>query len=243
MSRFEVRWDDWARKDGTKTTWSKPEDINADLWKREQKKRRAASALESLEIDPMLTTDIHNMETFLVQQAFKEKKKREAGIPRKNLLRELEKLQESRQEQDEATSSGEVNQGSSLLSRRRDNRRESTRQNTEISLANSSARLASGTRSTISNAPSTASVKSESSSANVLTHPTGKCVRSSPDSDDDRSLSSPATENKSLSLLKKRAFKRTQIIQSDSDDDLESSSITLKHLPPKRCRVSSSTDQ
>jgi hypothetical protein len=126
ITRYEVRWDDWTREDGTRTTWQTSTTINSDHWKREQRKIRKHTASESLQIDVIPTTDIHNVETYLVDQAYKEKMKRSETIPQTNLLSELAKIQAKHQEQ-----------GDTFPGLKRNNQRPSTRQKSELSLANS----------------------------------------------------------------------------------------------------------
>ncbi len=138
-----MRWDDWARSDGTKTTWNTSDSINRDYWRKRQQNLRSGLAKKALDIDIISTTDIHNTETYLRSQAYQEKLKRSTQQP--NLMLELTRLQAKHQEYAHNTdgpfilSHSQVNQGSSVSSYPlRNNQRASTRQKTEISLANSS---------------------------------------------------------------------------------------------------------
>ena len=95
MTRYEVRWEDWARSNGTKTTWCSPSSINIDQWKKKQRKIRRDAAKTSLGIEVISTTDIHNVETYLLHDAYEEKLRRAEAMPRTNLILEIEKVNQS----------------------------------------------------------------------------------------------------------------------------------------------------
>jgi histone-lysine N-methyltransferase SUV39H len=133
-----VRWDDWARPDGTKTTWNTPDSINSYHWRKRQQNLRSGLAKKALDINIISTTDIHNTETYLRSQAYREKLRRSTAKQR-NLMLELTQLQAKHQEYADGPAILSHSQGSSVSSYPlRDNQRASTRQKTEISLANSS---------------------------------------------------------------------------------------------------------
>ncbi|KAH7913745.1 hypothetical protein BJ138DRAFT_1171124 [Hygrophoropsis aurantiaca] len=78
--RYEVRWDQWHRKDGTNTTWQPDMEDRRDLlskWKRKQRYKRniAAARDPSIKImwDPAHDPTVHNRATDLKAQARREK--------------------------------------------------------------------------------------------------------------------------------------------------------------------------
>ncbi|KAF8914363.1 hypothetical protein CPB84DRAFT_1742137 [Gymnopilus junonius] len=87
-----VRWDNWNREDGTNTTWETAETINHSSWSKPEKKRRKHLASESLEIDVFTTTDIHNTETYLRNQAYQEKLEKARSEPEPDPFTEMAKL-------------------------------------------------------------------------------------------------------------------------------------------------------
>jgi histone-lysine N-methyltransferase SUV39H len=226
-----VRWDDWAREDGTRTTWSTPPTINPDHWKREQRKIRRLTASESLQIDVISTTDIHNSRTYLVHQAYEEKLKKSEAMPQTNLLSELAKIQAKHQERVDNTSVG----------LKRNNPRASTRQKSEISLANSVRGPST------SSGPSTwrsQSNISSMSSASVKSNLHGSTTGSNSPLDQFLASSSTkaAVQQNDPCRLKKRSH-INQVINSDLEDEIEMISIrpssSLENIPsPKRRRLS-----
>ncbi|KAF8204624.1 hypothetical protein BJ912DRAFT_938881 [Pholiota molesta] len=128
----DVRWDDWHRSDGTKTTWEGPENtgINSAQWTREQRKRRRSLAAETLSIEVPSTTDIHNDATYLRSQAYEEKLLRVEKEPQPNLVVEMGRLLAEHQAHIHPPGMG-MGQGAS-------SQRTSARQHTLNSIASSS---------------------------------------------------------------------------------------------------------
>ncbi|EPQ61319.1 SET domain-containing protein [Gloeophyllum trabeum ATCC 11539] len=78
VSRYEIRWRNWRRKDGTNTTWAKQMPDRPDLiedWNTTQAKKRQKQADESLDValEPLNILDIHNIKTAKRSQAVEEK--------------------------------------------------------------------------------------------------------------------------------------------------------------------------
>ncbi|KIM46578.1 hypothetical protein M413DRAFT_65153 [Hebeloma cylindrosporum] len=127
---FEVLWDGWRRADGTRTTWYQQDDSDIDSkpWTAFQKKERDDKASESMEVEIMTTTDIHNNATFLRSQAFEEKLKKAQKGPQPNWVEETAKLMAKHQGHVHPSGSLQLStQGSSA----RTSQRASTRQRTE----------------------------------------------------------------------------------------------------------------
>jgi hypothetical protein len=87
----KVRWDDWSRADGTKTTWEDGSRISAKLWNNVQRRIRQEKAATSLEIAVLHTTDMHNTLTYLRNQGGLEMAKRLKKEPQPNFLEEMNK--------------------------------------------------------------------------------------------------------------------------------------------------------
>ena len=85
----KVRWDDWNRADGTKTTWEDGSKISLHSWINVQRRIRQEKAATSLEIDVLHTTDIHNTLTYLRNQASPQMTKRLLKEPQPNFLEEM----------------------------------------------------------------------------------------------------------------------------------------------------------
>lgn len=255
ITRLEVRWDDWVRKDGSKTTWNEPTAIKCDQWRRKQRKHRRFAAQESLEIDLISTTDIHNVETYLAHEGHEEKRQRSDDLPKLNLLSKLAKIQAKQEEHDRDKSSYTENQGSSSSSySKRNNQRESTRQKSEISLANS----VRGT-STLSRPPqwslssaSPASSTSLSFKPNLFRSttidstsslPTSDCRKGklrSHDSDEFDVLPSSTPKVPKHNNLPGKKVQVKQACRSDSEDETEMTVSPSLENPrmPKRRRLS-----
>lgn len=138
----KVRWDDWSRADGTKTTWEDGSRISASSWNNIQRHIRQDKATESLEIDVLHTTDIHNTLTYLRNQAAQEKAKRLKREPQPNFLEEMNRNIVYHQ--------GIGNLPGSYTGYASKARRSSARQKTGISLANSSSSALVRSRSILS---------------------------------------------------------------------------------------------
>lgn len=246
--RYEVRWDDWARKNGTKTTWSTCGTINASHWRRQQQKIRRCAAQDSLEIEIDSTTGIHNMETYLTNQAYKEKLQKAQAMPRTNLLLKLAELQKQADE----TSLRPENEGSSsLIYPKRSSQRATTRQKSEISLANSvRGTSASSAWRSLSSVPTMSSFTPVSSLKSNLSRSATADLSSSLSAthskkgkhqlcDSDGSGAFPSKpkaavqENGPSCGLKKRVH--TTSIRLESEDETE------KAIRPKRRRLSTDT--
>lgn len=84
-SRYEVRWGNWSRKDGTNTTWQTDITDRSDLvnsWKKAQGHKRNALAQDSLDIEVSWPDDaVHKRFTFLRAQAYEEKKRKRLDKP------------------------------------------------------------------------------------------------------------------------------------------------------------------
>lgn len=84
-SRYEVRWGNWSRKDGTNTTWQTNITDRSDLvncWKRLQSHKRNALAQDSLDMEVSWPDDaVHKRFTCLRAQAYEEKKRKRLDKP------------------------------------------------------------------------------------------------------------------------------------------------------------------
>jgi len=129
-------WEDWRRADGTRTTWHHQDDssIDSTRWASAQKRLRRQKASESMEIEIMTTTDIHNTATFLRSQAFEEKLRRAQKEPQPNWIEETAKLMSKHQEHVHPSGPSIPTQGSSSFSGKT-SQRATTRQRTEVSHA------------------------------------------------------------------------------------------------------------
>lgn len=78
--RYEVRWGNWSRPDGSNTTWQSDIPDRPDLvnrWKRMQSRKRAALAENGLDMDVRWKDDtIHQRLTHQRSQGYEEKKQR-----------------------------------------------------------------------------------------------------------------------------------------------------------------------
>ena len=179
----KVRWDDWSRADGTKTTWEDESRISTTSWNSVQRYIRQEKAATSLEIDVLHTTDIHNTLTYLRNQAGQEKAKLLKSVPQSNFLEEMNRNIAYHQEIG--------NLPGSYTGYTSKTRRTSTRQKTGISLASSSssALLRSQSKLSMQSSIATSSVGSatlESSSQSSAKRSPMKRIRrriESPDSD------------------------------------------------------------
>ncbi|KAF9462485.1 hypothetical protein BDZ94DRAFT_1260968 [Collybia nuda] len=148
--RYEARWQDWSREDGSNVTWNNdyidPEDIRP--WTKAQKRRRAELAAESCDIDIWGTTDIVNTATRLRAQAYEEKLENRRRKPLPSLKWEMDRLMASKEAEGEET-------GPTL--RTTPARREQTRRAMSIAESvtsnQSSVTLRSGSVSTIPSTP------------------------------------------------------------------------------------------
>ncbi|PPQ67598.1 hypothetical protein CVT25_012092 [Psilocybe cyanescens] len=142
---YEVEWEDWNREDGSNTTWETAQTISDIKWRPAQQKLRNDIAAKSLSVDVMTTTDIHNIETFLRNQAYHEKLKRYSKEKKTNNFNDMAKLMAKHQGYDQAATRGPASQSaqgsqgsSSSPLTLRTNQRASMRQQTENSIAGSS---------------------------------------------------------------------------------------------------------
>ncbi|KAF9480717.1 SET domain-containing protein [Pholiota conissans] len=134
--KHEVRWDDWQRSDGTKTTWESPNhsSIDSKPWTRQQLRRRRLLAAESLAIEIPSTVDIHNDATFLRSQAYDEKLERAQKEEQPNRILEMARLMAKHQAHIHQPSQGASIPDSPL----RSSQRQSVRQKTMNSVDSSS---------------------------------------------------------------------------------------------------------
>ena len=130
----KVRWDDWSRADGTKTTWEDGSRISTTSWTIEQRGIRQEKADTSLEIDVLHTTDVHNTLTYLRNQGAPQMGKRLRKEHQPTFLEKMNKNIVYHQEITNlpASCTGFSSKDSSKT------QRPSTRQKTGTSLANSS---------------------------------------------------------------------------------------------------------
>lgn len=135
-------WEDWRRADGTRTTWHQEDDCNIDStrWSSSQKKLRRQKASESMEVEIMTTTDIHNNATFLRSQAFDEKLRKAQREPQPNWVEETAKLMSKHQEHVHPSGPIPTQGPSSSPLSVRTNQRATTRQQTEASFSSTTAR-------------------------------------------------------------------------------------------------------
>ena len=145
----QVRWDDWSRADGTKTTWENGSTLSTTPWNKLQRHLRQEKADMSLEIDVLHTTDIHNTLTHLRNQAEPEKAKRLKAEPQPNFLEEMNRNLVKHQ----------IDLGNMPASYNLRTQRQSTRQKKSLASSSSSALLRS--RSRLSMQSSIASVGSD----------------------------------------------------------------------------------
>lgn len=196
----KVRWDDWSRVDGTKTTWEDGSTLSTTSWDKSQRRIRREKAAMSLEIDVLHTTDIHNTLTYFREQAGYEKAKRLRAEPESNFLEEMNRNLIRHQ----------VNLPATYTSR---TQRSSTRQKTGISLANSS---------------SSALLRSRSNQSSVASIGSGAekpppSFRSTPASSSHSGRLSPSlthcldsSESLAMHLPMKRSRKRVESPDSDA---------------------------
>lgn len=135
-------WEDWRRADGTRTTWHNEDDCNIDStrWTSSQKKLRRQKASESMEIEIMTTTDIHNNATFLRSQAFDEKLRKAQREPQPNWVEETAKLMSKHQEHVHPSGPIPTQTSSSSSISVRTSQRAPARQHTEASFSSTTAR-------------------------------------------------------------------------------------------------------
>ena len=135
-----MRWSDWTRADGTKTTWAHVDDreIDSSAYRKSQTRRRRALAVESLAIDVPSTADVHNTETFLRSQAYNEKLIRAEREEQPNRITEMANLTAKHQADIRPGHGASSLSSQPAVANPVRSRRESTRQLTETSLASSS---------------------------------------------------------------------------------------------------------
>lgn len=84
-SRYEVRWGNWSRKDGTNTTWQTDITDRNDLvnrWNKVQGLKRNVLAQNSLDMEVSWPDDaVHKRFTFLRAQAYEEKRRKRLDKP------------------------------------------------------------------------------------------------------------------------------------------------------------------
>lgn len=71
----KLRWDNWSRPDGTKTTWHSSDDSDIDVssWDKLRKEELQQIASKSLAVVVQSTTDFHNAATYERHQAVSQK--------------------------------------------------------------------------------------------------------------------------------------------------------------------------
>lgn len=197
------------------------------------------------------TTGIHNTETYLANQAYNEKLQKAEAMPRTNLLSKLTELQTKHEQQAEETLPPENEGSSSLIHPKRSSQRATTRQKSEISLANSVRGTSASTWRSFSSVPtisssvtSVSSLKSNplmsataDSSSSLSANHSQKGKHQSCDSDGFGAFPSKpkaaVQENGPSCGLKKRAHIRS--IRLESEDETE------QVIRPKRRRLSTDT--
>ncbi|KAH9482286.1 Histone-lysine N-methyltransferase, H3 lysine-9 specific [Psilocybe cubensis] len=117
-----VEWEDWYRKDGSNTTWETAETISDVQWKQARQKARHEMASKSLSMKVITTTDIHNTETHLRNDAYNEKMKKYSKQKEPNLFEQMEKLMAKHEALDRIAAQGSATversqAGSSKVSR------------------------------------------------------------------------------------------------------------------------------
>ena len=149
----KVRWDDWSRADGTKTTWDDGSNISTNLWNSAQRRIRQKKLENdaSLDIKILHTTDIHNTLTYLRNQGALQTSKRSKKEPQPNFLEEMNKNIVFHQEIGNLPASDTVTTSKT--------QRSSTRQKTATPLARSSSSAFLSSRS-IQSSTATSSVAS-----------------------------------------------------------------------------------
>lgn len=163
----KVRWDDWSRADGTKTTWEDESRISPKAWNIIQRRIRQEKAATSLEIEVLHTTDIHNTLTYLRNQGGLAKRLRKE--PQPNFLEEMHKNIAYHQEIGNIPASDNLPASNTTKTQR-----SSIRQKTGISLASSlSSALLSSRSMQASNSTSSAA------SATLKSSPRSSVMRSS----------------------------------------------------------------
>jgi hypothetical protein len=171
-----------------------------------------------------------------VNQAYEEKLKRSEALPQINLFSELAKTQAKHQEEAEISSLGS----------KRNNQRASTRQKSEISLANSSVRAASmSTRrptcrpqSNVSSM-SGGSIKSNLDSATTVESNSPRPSTHSCNSD--RLTPSSSTTKVGVQKNGPLPLKKSAYIKSESEPSIRPSSSLENVRAPKRRRLSTDT--
>ena len=180
----KVRWDDWSRADGTKTTWEDGSRISAWSWNKLQRQIRHEKAAMSLEIDVLHTTDIHYTPTYLRNQAGREITKQLKKDPQPNFLEEMNRNIAYHQEIGNLPASYAGYTGSSRTQR-------SSRQKPGISLisSSSSALLSSRSMQSSTASSSVASATLESSpQSSVICSPMKRNRKLIDSSDSDTSI-------------------------------------------------------
>lgn len=165
----KVRWDDWSRADGTKTTWEDGSRISTKPWNIVQRRIRQEKAATSLEIEVLHTTDIHNTLTYLRNQGGTQMAKRLRKESRPNFLEEMNKNITYHQEIGNLPASSYTGNTSKT-------QRSSIRQKTGISSASSSSSALLSSRSMQS---SIATTSSSAGSATLESSSRSSVMRSS----------------------------------------------------------------
>jgi histone-lysine N-methyltransferase SUV39H len=169
-------WEDWRRADGTRTTWHREDDCNIDgtRWTSSQKRLRRQKASESMEMEIMTTTDIHNTATFLRSQAFDEKLKKAQREPQPNWVEETAKLMSRHQEHVHPSGPTSTQGSSSSSFSGRTSQRATTRQQTEASFSSTTVRGSSklSGRSSVTIGAAIPAPTAPAPSPSVLTHKT-----------------------------------------------------------------------
>lgn len=176
-----MRWNDWNRADGTKTTWESVDspDIDSSAYRKKQSQRRRTLAKESFAVDVPSTADVHNTETFLRNQAYNEKLLLSEKEQQPDWIAEMAVLISKHQEDIRPGHGASSLSSQPSVANPVRSRRESTRQLTETSLASSSTAVGRGasramsagssaTATTTANKPPNRSTLSQTSSFDPL---------------------------------------------------------------------------
>jgi histone-lysine N-methyltransferase SUV39H len=152
IKAHKVRWDDWNRADGTKTTWDNGNKVSTNPWDAVQRRIRQEKAATSLEIDVLHTTDIHNTLTYLRNQASSQMAKRLIKERQPNFLEEMNRNIAYHQQIG--------NLPASFTGYTSKSQRSSTRQKISLPSSSSSALLRSRSRLSMQSSMDTSSVAS-----------------------------------------------------------------------------------
>ncbi|KAF8811174.1 SET domain-containing protein [Phlegmacium glaucopus] len=217
----EVRWDDWSRADGTKTTWEDGSTLSKASWNTTQRYLRQAKAAASLEIEILHTTDIHNTSTHLRNQADQEKAKRLKARPQPNFLEEMKRNHVRHQ----------IDIGNLPISYSLRTQRQSTRTKTEIPSASSSTSTLLRSQSRL-HMPSITSVSTPTSSSRSSRFSPSTTLKTLPSS-----ISSIDRLDSGESPVMRSPMKRSRKrIESPDSESSFASAVRPSHMSPSTSR-------